>query len=311
MRNVEFSFVMPAYKTKYLTKAIESILNQEYKDFELIIINDASPENIEEVVSQFHDSRIRYERNEKNIGGHDLVGNWNHCIAFANYDYLILATDDDVFEPNYLSEAAKMVYRYPDVNLIRAGVKRIDEKEQILDIEFPTKEYLSSREFMLYYAKGGFISCISNYIFKKEILLSKGGFISFPHAHMSDDATALLLSDNGVACIPQNLFNFRTSEINLSNKDDYKLAIEQIYASKLFVGWCLRHIEKLNLYPNDFFEPACFGGIKNRYVEMIEKLLDKIPFCKMFLVFKTIYLEKYLFKKEKIKVIINYLVNKL
>ena len=75
-KTISFSFVMPAYKSQFLSKAIESILKQTYSVFELIIINDASPESLKEIVNQFHDERIRYEENKENIGGTDLVANW-------------------------------------------------------------------------------------------------------------------------------------------------------------------------------------------------------------------------------------------
>ena len=59
------SFIMPAWKRSYLHQAIKSILSQEYTDFELVVVDDASPENLEEVVREFYDSRIIYKRNKK------------------------------------------------------------------------------------------------------------------------------------------------------------------------------------------------------------------------------------------------------
>ena len=117
---ISFSFIMPAFKSEFLSKSIESILRQSYSLFELVIINDASPDNIKGIVDQYQDVRIRYEENKKNIGGKDLVSNWNHCIQFAKNDYLILATDDDTFDPYFLSEAIKLIEKYPDTNLIRS-----------------------------------------------------------------------------------------------------------------------------------------------------------------------------------------------
>ena len=64
--SVSFSFIMPAYKAKYLHMAIESILKQSYKDFELIIVNDASPENLKDIVDYYDDDRIIYKENDKN-----------------------------------------------------------------------------------------------------------------------------------------------------------------------------------------------------------------------------------------------------
>lgn len=310
MKQPTFSFVMPAYKAEYLSKAIDSILSQSYSNFELIIVNDASPENIQSIITNFKDTRIRYKENTYNIGGKDLVKNWNHCISFAQNDYIILATDDDIFEVDYLADAAKLIEKYPNVDLIRSGVKKIDEQENIIDFEFPTKEYLSCQEFALLYAKGATISCISNYIFKKDALNQNGGFISFPRAHYSDDATALALSKNGVGIVPRNNFNFRVSNINLSNRNDLNIVKEQLGATTLYMEWFLKHINDINVTSDNYLERACYGGIKLKYTNMIEKLTVKIPLSKMRIAIKAIYTSRFLFKKEKIKLFLAYFINR-
>lgn len=98
---IKYSFVLPAYKTGFIKEAIDSILEQTYKDFELIIINDASPEDLNSIVNTYCDERIRYYVNEKNVGGKDLVSQWNHCLQYAVGEYVILASDDDVYFPLY------------------------------------------------------------------------------------------------------------------------------------------------------------------------------------------------------------------
>ena len=95
--SIKYSFVLPAYKSQFLKESIDSILAQSYKDFELIIVDDASPDDIGGVVSSYDDARIRYYRNEENIGGTNLVAQWNHSIEYANGDWIILATDDKYF----------------------------------------------------------------------------------------------------------------------------------------------------------------------------------------------------------------------
>ena len=309
--SVFFSFIMPAYKASYLSKAIESILNQTYMSFELVIINDASPENLKEIVQRYNDSRIVYQENEQNIGGKDLVSNWNHCIKYAKYDYIILATDDDEFCPQFLSESVKLIEKYPNIDIIRSGVEKIDEHGKTLDMEFPLKEYMTSREFILYYAKGGLISCISNYIFKKDALEKNNGFISLPKAHFSDDATVITLSANGIACIPTNQMKFRVSTINLSNSTDLKTIKEQIKATELYMNMFLEHVKAQDTIPGDFFERACYGGFKAKYITMIEKLTDKIRISHSLYVITTIIHDINLFKREKLKLITNYFINKL
>lgn len=311
MNRPRFSFVMPAYKVMYLSKTIDSILNQDYSNYELIIVNDASPDNIKEIVNSYADDRIRYEENEHNIGGTDLVKNWNHCITFANGDYIILATDDDIYEPEFLFNTVKLIKKYPHVDLIRSGVKKIDKDDNILDFEFPMKEYMTNKEFTLYYAKGGIISCVSNYIIKKTAIEKIGGFISFPRAHYSDDATALALSKNGIACIPMNNFEFRVSNINLSNCNNLEIVIDQLKATTKYMEWYLNYINKIDNTSDSFFERACYGGYKSRYIIMIDNLLSKIAFSNLLFVIRFIFSNPYLFKKERYKVFFSYIISRL
>jgi len=309
MKQPSFSFVMPAYKAEYLSKAINSVLNQDYNNFELIIVNDASPENLKEIVKGFQDNRIRYNENTQNIGGNDLVKNWNSCVALAKNNYIILATDDDMFETDFLSNAVQLIDKYPDVDLIRSGVKKIDENDNIIDFEFPLKEFMTAKEFMLYYAKGGTISCVSNYVIKKVSLESIGGFIAFPRAHYSDDATALALSRNGVACMPTNSFKFRVSNINLSNCNDLGIVKEQLKATEQYMGWYINYIKKIDINSDSFYEKACYGGYKSRYLAMIENLISKIPITKLHIAIHYIIYNKYMFRKEKIKLLISYVLS--
>ena len=63
--NVIFSVTIPAYKDRYLKETIDSILAQTYQNYEIIIVNDASPYDLDSIVSQYDDPRIRYFKNEK------------------------------------------------------------------------------------------------------------------------------------------------------------------------------------------------------------------------------------------------------
>lgn len=232
----KFSFILPAYKAKYFHQAINSILNQTYTDFELVIVNDASPEDLDSIVDSFDDSRIRYYKNNENIGGGNLVAQWNKCLEYATGDYVILASDDDLYFPDYLSKMSTLIDKYPDVNVFRPRVQIIDGNNDILRVEGYLVENISSLEFMYLLQHRMIYGGIPYYIFKKEALLDIGGFIEFPMAWGSDDATVIELSkEKGIASTTEVLFSFRMSGENITTKqNDYNSLRRKIKARDKF-----------------------------------------------------------------------------
>ncbi|HFZ0442388.1 TPA: glycosyltransferase family 2 protein, partial [Raoultella ornithinolytica] len=111
--NPKFTIGIPAYKASFLKECIDSILSQTFHDFELIIVNDASPENLDTIISSYNDKRIHYFKNEKNCGAENVIDNWNKCLSYANGDYFILMGDDDKLDVNYLSEFNKLISEHP------------------------------------------------------------------------------------------------------------------------------------------------------------------------------------------------------
>ena len=67
------SFILPAWKARFLKEAVGSIVAQTSPDWELVVVDDCSPEPLGEIMAAFDDPRIRYFRNEINLGGQNLV----------------------------------------------------------------------------------------------------------------------------------------------------------------------------------------------------------------------------------------------
>lgn len=240
---MKFSFILPAWKGRYLREAIQSILNQSCFDFELIVVDDCSPEALEKIVGAFRDSRIEYHRNEHNIGGRDLVAQWNHCLQYAHGDYVILATDDDLYEPKFLEEMLQLIDTYPAVELLRARILQVNADNHIMGIDRCYKEHLTKDEFvyhMLHGMKGG----IPQYVFRRQALIDKGGFVRFPKAWASDDATAIMMAEHGVATTQEHLVRFRWSDINISS--DKRSIVEKVQARLLFYHWLRQHLIPIN-----------------------------------------------------------------
>ena len=104
MSSPRTSIIMPVYNTaSTVVRAIDSVLSQTDPDFELIIINDQSPDDshrvIQEYLQKLQDSRISYHLNEKNLG---LAGARNVGISHATGDWLAYLDSDDAYKPNFL-----------------------------------------------------------------------------------------------------------------------------------------------------------------------------------------------------------------
>jgi glycosyltransferase involved in cell wall biosynthesis len=241
---MKYSFVLPAYKSTFLKRAIDSILSQTYVDFELVVVDDASPEALDSIVSTYTDRRIRYYVNEENLGGKDLVAQWNKSLSYAKGDYVILASDDDLYDSTYLFKMDELVNKYPNADVFRPRVRYIDEKGELLCVDGYLKEMCTGLDVLDAWTRGWIGSGIPFYIFKRSSLISVDGFAQYPLAWFSDDMTMLRLSKNGVVSSSELLFSFRLSGVGISTKlNTYENLIQKIDATELFYKEIVQIIE--------------------------------------------------------------------
>lgn len=213
------SFILPAYKGRFLKESVSSILKQTYADFELIVVNDKSPDDVKEIVTSFNDNRIRYHENPENIGGKDLVGNWNRCMDYASGKWAIMASDDDVYNANFLEEMIRLTLRYPDTDLFHCRIKVINSDGGVIGFSEPCLEYECAEEFVYQNLIKRRRQVAPDFMFRLSAIRKIGGFVNFPLAWGSDDATwcKLAVTGNGVAYCGKILFSWRLSGENLSS----------------------------------------------------------------------------------------------
>jgi len=105
--NPKISVCIPTYRgATHLAAAIDSVLAQDFTDFELVIIDDHSPDDTAAVVAHYRDDRIRYVRNLRNLGPE---GNWNRCLEEARGEYFKLLPQDDALAPTCLRRQATVL----------------------------------------------------------------------------------------------------------------------------------------------------------------------------------------------------------
>ncbi len=215
---MKYSFLLPAYKSAFLKEALLSLQAQSYKDFSVIISDDCSPYPLEEIVQPFLcDQRFRYRKNGINIGAGNLVRHWNLLLEECHSPFVIIAGDDDLYSPFFLEEMDKVIGEYPEANLFRCRIDKIDQEGVVTETELPFDVYEEQDSFISSLFDYSHFHSIGQYVFRTDILKKLGGFKYFPLAWFSDDATALLCSESGVAHTAKVLFHFRNSELNISS----------------------------------------------------------------------------------------------
>ena len=211
------SFILPAYKRRFLKEAIDSILAQTCRDLELVVVDDCSPENLKEVIDEFHDDRLSYHRNETNIGGKDLVAAWNHAMTYATGEWCVLASDDDVYRPEYLEEMIRFTKKYPEVDIVHCRNCNIDSGGKVVNIGCPRAEFESGIQMLYSSSVLRIHQRMADLMFRRSAYEKMGGFPQYPLAWYTDHAFAIRLAwENGAACSDKALFLFRNSGENLS-----------------------------------------------------------------------------------------------
>lgn len=239
---MKFSITIPAYKQKYLYEAIESCLAQTYKDFELIIVDDASPEDLKSVVDRFQDSRIRYYRNEKNCGALNVVDNWNISLGYATGDYVICMGDDDKLLPNCLEEYFKLINRYSDIGLLHGWTEIINEDSIPTRLTCRRCEYESVYSLMWHRLNVYSNQFIGDFCFKSDLLKENGGFYKLPLAWSSDDLSAYIAASyNGVANTQAVVFQYRVNSQTISSTGN---ADSKMDASISYFNWIHNYISR-------------------------------------------------------------------
>jgi glycosyltransferase involved in cell wall biosynthesis len=123
---------LPVYNgERYLARTLDSILAQDFADFELIVSDNASTDRTAEICRDYaqRDSRVRYFRNERNLGAGP---NYDSCFHRARGTYFKWAAHDDALAPDYLSKAVAALDAAPEAVLCTVGITEIGPNDEVL-----------------------------------------------------------------------------------------------------------------------------------------------------------------------------------
>jgi hypothetical protein len=209
------AIVLPAFRTRFLREALESLASQTRRDFRVYLFDDASPEDIAAIGRSFQDRLdLRYHRFEENLGGKNLVAHWHRCIDRTEGEpWLWLFSDDDIADPGCVEALFDALARCETpCDLWRFDLDFIDEHGRVTHRTAPHPDFETAPEFLRNVLVPRHRDWrAADHIFSRRAYETLGGFIDFPNAIFSDIATWIHFSTvNGVRTLRGPRLGWRT-----------------------------------------------------------------------------------------------------
>ena len=146
MENELVSIIMPTYNcAKFIKETIESVLNQTYENWELVIVDDCSNDNTEEIVESFNDKRIKYHKLEKNSGA--AVARTT-AMKMATGNYMAFLDSDDLWKKEKLEKQLEFMKKN-NYNFTCTAYEQIDEEGNKLNKVIKTKKKANYNRILL------------------------------------------------------------------------------------------------------------------------------------------------------------------
>jgi glycosyltransferase involved in cell wall biosynthesis len=251
MGTPKISVIMPAYNhERYVGEAIESVLNQSFKDFEFIIINDGSTDNTGKVITSYKDHRIKYFEQDNQ----DAYNAINKGVGFANGEYIALINSDDKYHPERLSTLVAEAEKH-GAKFIVTSMWLIDSDSVVIENEMNAWHTWYKNLLSVYQISGSLIETMltgnitvtsSNFFYKSDIIKECGEFKPFRYCHDYDFALeALFRYNTGFRfLVNDKLLYYRVHDkntisesVNKTNSEVFHILLDSI--TKIFINGLL------------------------------------------------------------------------
>jgi len=210
------SVLMPVFNARnYLAEAIESIVSQEFSDWELIIVNDGSIDDSEDIIQSFGDKRIRYYKNDGNKG---IIYSRKLLIEKASGQYIAFLDSDDIALPQRLKIQTEFLDDNPDYGLCGSWGILIDEKGRKMKNLKLFSEHNEIRCGLLF----GNVFIQSSMMIRKSLFDSETYDSGFPVAE-DYDLWCRLSAGHKMKNIPKYLIKYREHESNISREKEKQM----------------------------------------------------------------------------------------
>ena len=244
----KISIIIPVYNTaKYLKRCLDSVLAQSYKDFEMVIINDGSTDNSEQIINEYKDKYpdlISYY-NKPNTG---VASTRNFGIEKAKGEYIMFLDSDDYIDKVLLKTLEQ--YTNKDIDLIKFKLQRVDEEGKTLEIVpgATFEETTGEDGFNKLYSTDVLLDSPCVYLIKKEIFAKNNlkFTVGTEHEDFGLIPFIIVLAKTMVSVNFYGYFYIQ-SDNSITRNEDYKRTIKKAYDALKHYDNAIQLTKKLNL----------------------------------------------------------------
>jgi glycosyltransferase involved in cell wall biosynthesis len=236
---------------KYIETCLKSILDQTIKDFELVIVDDMSSDNTQQIIEKFDDYRIKYFRNPKRLG---LTKNRNKGLSYATGEYIFFTDGDCAVSRDWIAQGLNC-FRETDCVGVEGKIYYVSK-----DYAPTFSDHFSSNE------TGG-LFMTGNMAYKKTIIETIGGFDE-KYSYHEDRDLALRILKKGRICFNPNMIVYVQKEILTPREIVRRIGIakNRVYLFKRFgdkalITW--RIVDPVDL-ARIVFPPLVFAGLLSK-----------------------------------------------
>lgn len=246
----KISIIIPVYNTgKHIEKCLNSIKNQTRKiDLEVIIINDGSTDNSENIVKQYiekHKEFLNIKYYSKENEG--VAKTRNFGIEKATSDYIMFLDSDDYIEPETFETLEKYIEQ--DIDLIKFKLQRVDENDNVIEkVDGPVFDKITGQEaFDELYGEDVLLDSPCVYVIKKK-LVTENNF-KFQGRYHEDFGLIpfIILTAKTVISIPEYLYKYVQAPDSITRTEDYEKTTKKMEDVLFHYDNMLKMVEKLNL----------------------------------------------------------------
>ena len=232
--------IIPSYNHEYyIGHAINSVLNQSFDSFELIIIDDASEDKSWDIIKSYSDKRIRTIKLSSNHGAYYVQ---NKGIELAKYEYIAILNSDDLFSRDRLKKCLNFLQNN-SVDFIGSDIELVDNEGNVINKNWWTDSFNKQKEKLLEnndwfrsLFAGNIFMTTSNFFFRKSIFNALGGFNCYKYVLDYDFLLRTLFSGFRFHWINEPLLKYRLHDKNTINSNPLKANQEATQLIRKFLS---------------------------------------------------------------------------